>query len=406
MLRPGLTLILPASCGNKTVEIDTKRVSIGRTPENDLVIDDPSLSRRHALIENINDAFTVTDCGSSNGTFVNGRQVSASTELADWDVLTFGAVSDVLVRIEEVPDQLGKKHISGSPAKTIAVPAEPKRSRVSAPISEPSDSIATRPVIAIAAALVILLITGVALMTSRRDTHPGASTPVPSRSSRTVLDNNESTNTSVNAGASDTGAENNSIDQSSELSIVESYASRVLTGISRDTRPVLTEKPLEQINRNVQRYRGSASLQAQLQAMKRSIPQVSSIARSNGVRAPLAVYATLARIDRDGRGDPVQVAAVLCPALARMRGIFGDELAADSLLSVAALEEGPSLQWKINRLAGRVNDSPSAIRSVWYLHDHRVISDQTYNFVLRFLAIGVIAQDPQQFGISAEPMIF
>src|SRR4029453_529528 len=122
-MRSGLTLILPASCGNKTVEIDAKRVSIGRTPENDLVIDDPSLSRRHALIENIGDAFTVTDCGSSNGTLVNGRQVSVPTELADWDVLTFGAVSDVLVRIQEVPDRLEQEQISGPPAKRIAVPA-------------------------------------------------------------------------------------------------------------------------------------------------------------------------------------------------------------------------------------------------------------------------------------------
>jgi hypothetical protein len=188
--------------------------------------------------------------------------------------------------------------------------------------------------------------------------------------------------------------------------MVESYASKVLIGISRDTRPVLTEKPLEQINATVQRYKGSASLQAQLQATKQSLPQISAIARSNGVRPPLAVYATLARIHREGRGDPLQVAAGVCPTLARMRVIFGDELAADSLLSVAALEEGPSLQWKINRLAGRVNDSPATIRSVWYLHDHQVISDQTYNFVLRVLAIGVIAQDPQKFGISAEPLIF
>ena len=87
--------------------------------------------------------------------------------------------------------------------------------------------------------------------------------------------------------------------------------------------------------------------------------------------------------------------------------MFGDEqIANDTLLWVASLEEGPALQSKITRFSGRVNDSPSTIRTIWYLHDHQVISDQTHNFVLRFLAIGVIAQNPQKFDIAAEPLTF
>ena len=141
--------------------------------------------------------------------------------------------------------------------------------------------------------------------------------------------------------------------------------------------------------------------------MQRALPQVAALAKTNGIKTPLAVYATLARIDKDGgRGDPAQVAAALCPALAKMRTLFGDELANDSLLTVAALEEGPALQFRITKLAGRVNDSPTTIRSIWYLHDHQVISDQTYNFVLRFMTIGVIAQDPRKFGIAVEPFGF
>jgi hypothetical protein len=87
--------------------------------------------------------------------------------------------------------------------------------------------------------------------------------------------------------------------------------------------------------------------------------------------------------------------------------MFGDEqIANDTLLWVASLEEGPALQSKITRFSGRVNDSPSTIRTIWYLHDHQVIGDETHNFVLRFLAIGVIAQNPQKFGIAAEPLTF
>src|SRR5229473_1606729 len=112
-----LTLTLPPTFGNKTVEIDIKRFSIGRTPENDLTIEDTSLSRRHALIENFEGHFNLTDCGSSNGTFVNGRQITGSTELSDWDVLKFGGIGDILVRIEEdspVTDQEQTDHSSST----------------------------------------------------------------------------------------------------------------------------------------------------------------------------------------------------------------------------------------------------------------------------------------------------
>jgi hypothetical protein len=194
--------------------------------------------------------------------------------------------------------------------------------------------------------------------------------------------------------------------EAGDLSAIETYASKVLASISRDTHPVLTQKPLAAINSQVQQYRGSSSLPEELRAMKRALPQVAAAAKSNGVRTPLVVYATLAKIDRDGRGDPAQVAASLCPTLAKMRAVFGDELANDSLLSVAALEEGEALQSRITKLAGRVNDSPTTIRSIWYLHDHQVISEQTYNFVIRFMAMGVIAQDPQKFGLSADPLNF
>src|SRR5438128_8085303 len=107
-----LTLTLPPALGNQTIEVDTKRFSIGRTPENDLVIADTSLSRRHALIENFEGRFNLSDCGSSNGTFINGTPITALTELSDWDVLTFGGVGDILVRIDDDSGTLGT-HASG-----------------------------------------------------------------------------------------------------------------------------------------------------------------------------------------------------------------------------------------------------------------------------------------------------
>jgi pSer/pThr/pTyr-binding forkhead associated (FHA) protein len=407
-----LTLTLPPELGGKTVEVATKRYSIGRTPENDLFIEDTSLSRRHALIENIEGRFNLSDCGSSNGTLVNGAAVAASTELSDWDVLTFGGVGDILVRIEDDADGPVAAVKAASPllAQGPAIASPPRSSQ---PIAS-DQSWLSGPVIAVASAVFIILIAGLALLIIKTSNSRGGSKPAITKKPQPLVDddNNDNSASLPNDSApspsiGDSGQSDPGPVDSSELPNIEAFASKVLTGISRDPHPVLTERPLADINGQVQRYKGSSSLAEELGAMKRVLPQVAAIAKSNGLTTPLAVYATLARIDKDGgRGDPAQVAASLCPSLAKMRAIFGDETFNDSLLSFAALQEGPSLQSKITKLAGRVNDSVATIRSVWYLHDHQVISDQTHNFVLRFIAIGVIAQDPRKFGIAADPLTF
>ena len=48
---------------------------IGRGSDCDLVLDEPEMSRRHAVIENSGDGMYLRDLGSANGTFVNGVQV-------------------------------------------------------------------------------------------------------------------------------------------------------------------------------------------------------------------------------------------------------------------------------------------------------------------------------------------
>jgi hypothetical protein len=214
----------------------------------------------------------------------------------------------------------------------------------------------------------------------------------------------EQTN-SANGSTADTSNAANA--GATELSTVQKYAANVLSSISKDTTPVLTEQSLTAINAQVQQYQNSSSFSEELRVIRQALPQISAAAKRSSIRTALAVYATMARIHKDGgRGDPAQVAQQICPQLAKMRVIFGDELANDSLLSVAALEEGPGLQMRITRLVRRVNDSPLTIRSIWYLHDHQVISEQTYDFVLKFIALGVISQDPQRFGITAEPLMF
>jgi RNA polymerase subunit RPABC4/transcription elongation factor Spt4 len=59
----------------------SRALTIGRDAENDLALDDVSVSRRHARIEIVAGRALIEDVGSSHGTFLDGRRISAPEEL-------------------------------------------------------------------------------------------------------------------------------------------------------------------------------------------------------------------------------------------------------------------------------------------------------------------------------------
>lgn len=83
------------------------RCSIGRQITNDLVLDDSSVSRHHAVLVGQPGKFLLTDLRSSNGSQVNGSPVTRPTALKDGDLLRFG---DVILRFRSntstIPDVL------------------------------------------------------------------------------------------------------------------------------------------------------------------------------------------------------------------------------------------------------------------------------------------------------------
>lgn len=71
-------------------------VTVGRATSNatwEILLQDPSVSRPHARLENINGAWVVKDLGSSNGTMVNEELISDKGRiLNDGDLVAFGAM--------------------------------------------------------------------------------------------------------------------------------------------------------------------------------------------------------------------------------------------------------------------------------------------------------------------------
>ncbi|MCI0532431.1 MAG: FHA domain-containing protein [candidate division Zixibacteria bacterium] len=71
------------------VVTEKKRIMIGRTPDNDICLDNRGVSRKHAQIEFNNNSAVIIDNESLNGTFVNNRKITEEV-LKEGDSISIG----------------------------------------------------------------------------------------------------------------------------------------------------------------------------------------------------------------------------------------------------------------------------------------------------------------------------
>ena len=83
--------------GGQTIAL-AGSLSIGREPDNGLCLEDKKLSRHHAALEAVAKGWQVRDLGSTNGTGVNGKRISAPLLLKAGDVIEIG---DTRMTMEE-----------------------------------------------------------------------------------------------------------------------------------------------------------------------------------------------------------------------------------------------------------------------------------------------------------------
>jgi len=60
----------------KEYELDRGSLSIGRGQSNDIHIDNPAVSNKHAKVMTVLNESFIEDLGSTNGTYVNGNKVA------------------------------------------------------------------------------------------------------------------------------------------------------------------------------------------------------------------------------------------------------------------------------------------------------------------------------------------
>ena len=122
---PKVTLIVN---GEKEVDVAAPLITIGRTSDNGIPLNDSNVSRYHARIEQREDGYWLVEQNSSNGTTVNGTEV---------DLVKMSPLSGFLMRAvaeHPGPDPDQKK----SPAATAEITAKPTTAPATKVNFEPS----------------------------------------------------------------------------------------------------------------------------------------------------------------------------------------------------------------------------------------------------------------------------
>jgi len=86
---------------NGILELNKPVITVGRGNANDLVLNDPSVSRFHAVIKLRDNSVFVADRGSTNGIVLNDQKINKETELKDGDVALVGLYRLRLENVDE-----------------------------------------------------------------------------------------------------------------------------------------------------------------------------------------------------------------------------------------------------------------------------------------------------------------
>jgi pSer/pThr/pTyr-binding forkhead associated (FHA) protein len=103
------SLIRSSTGEDLVLNLNLDMVSLGRGPQNHIVVADPAVSSRHALIQRERDAYWAEDLGGPNGTLVNRRRLTERTRLKHGDVLRLGSTEftfELIARQSARPSRL------------------------------------------------------------------------------------------------------------------------------------------------------------------------------------------------------------------------------------------------------------------------------------------------------------
>lgn len=402
---------------------------IGRHSENALTIADPRLSRQHVKIFSEGSDILVEDLGSSNGTSISGRKITAPTILRDGDELDLGGFP---VAVEITPDAVPASSPVAAPAKptTTASPAAAAAASTPKPADKGSSGIPMWAfLLAPVAALFLILVAGGAIYMITRGPKPDndviAETdddPISDTRADKTPKNDPSGSDGDNSGPTtsgdtpSTGNGQNSTDAptpaptvQASTARVEKYGSIFLRKIARnEPRAFLTAEQTKIVDQRTSQLNGSSALAANIDAARKSASQIREIAAAKNIKPLFLATAAIAKLGNT-KGDVLGTARSMGDVFDKLAIQIGNEFADDCLLMVAAYDQGAAgdtmkMRNMLQDLATKFPQSARDIRTIWFLQKQDKISAAEYSQALNFLAVGTITQNPKEFGVNTEAL--
>lgn len=383
--------------------------SIGRQPGNDLTISDSRLSRTHLKIDRFGEVFVASDCGSSNGSELNGSPLTEPQSLKDGDRLVLGG--GIVMTVEIIAEQVEARRPRRAAAPQAAVGADPS--------SIPTVVFIVGPLL-----VLVFLLCGAGAVyffgTSGPDISQVSPTPFPTP----IIDSETPEKSpSVSPTATATADPDSTVTPAAtpvndEDRKIEENSAKFLRKIAlSDPNAFLASAQVQIVKGKLGPFKGSSALAANLKTVKANASQFESMATTQGLKAQFLAAAALSKIGNRS-GDPVATAKSMLPYLGDLRISLGNSLSDDCLLIMADYLRrerkgsggggGPSLQSILEGIPrSKIGGAdPREIRTIWFLRKNNKISEESYQFALTFLAIGTIMQNPSDFGVNSEPVTF
>lgn len=437
---------------------ETKRISVlsdeffvGRHSENDLSIADSAVSRKHLKIEKFGEMFVASDFGSSLGTKINGQKLVAPVTLKNGDEIVLGESVKLAVifgdEIFEEPENqiFENKSIEEIPEEKNAEAEQIIEKPIVAKNANDGNSIPLKffiiaPLLGI---LVLALVGGIFLFVRRGEKKEIAEgndfiytgNRLREKNQNLKVENSNETietgnknspaNENLNSGnaeiPSNIQAENptneKTINQSTpnenagDLAKIEINSASFLRRIAqKDPRAALTGKQQEIVRGKIVQFKNSSAFASNLKSARANASAIQTLANQKNLKPQFLTAAALAKLGGSA-GDVLSAAQSMANVLDEMSRNVGDEFSDDSLLTIAAYEQGAAGQTlemrnMLQGLTDKFPESSRRIRTIWFLKDNNKISDSQFEFALRFLAVGTISQNPRDFGVNAEAVKF
>lgn len=116
-----ITLILTQGKDSRPVHLEQDLITVGRSKENVITLNDRKVSRHHAKIERIGVTFQISDLDSGNGTRVNGAKIGFQV-LSEGDEIKIG---DALLRVSAIDVEPGESEDAPASEPEVDLLPEP-----------------------------------------------------------------------------------------------------------------------------------------------------------------------------------------------------------------------------------------------------------------------------------------